>query len=158
MRFRLVCIVLGFFALATSASAQQRPLITEDPETVGAGRILVEGGVEWSHDAHYPVSGLSGDLLRLPTIGVSFGISSIAEFQVDGGLHDRLTIKARNAAAPLAGLVTATGGTTTDIEDVVVPVNASPERVEIRPFNSPTSSACVVIARGNDNPYKNTSF
>ena len=120
MRFRSVCFGLGFLAFAVSASAQQRPLVTEDPETVGAGCILLEGGVDWSHDAHYPVSGLSGDLLRLPTIGVSFGISSIAEFQIDGGLHDRLTIKARNPAAPLAGLVTATGGTTTDIEDVIV--------------------------------------
>ena len=120
MRFRSVCFGLGFLAFAASASAQQRPLVTEDPETVGAGRILLESGVDWSHDAHYPASGLSGDLLRLPTLGVSFGISSIAEFQIDGGLHDRLTIDQRNSAAPLAGLVTATGGTTTDIEDVVV--------------------------------------
>src|SRR5437870_12129199 len=114
MRFRSVCFGLGFLAFAASASAQQRPLVTEDPETVGAGRILLESGVDWSHDAHYPASGLSGDLLRLPTLGVSFGISSIAELQIDGGLHDRLTIDQPNSAAPLAGLVTATGGTTTD--------------------------------------------
>jgi len=26
-------------------------------ETIGAGRILVEGGVDWAHDAHFPASG-----------------------------------------------------------------------------------------------------
>jgi len=116
---RLV-FVFAVLAIATSALAQQRPLITEDPETVGAGRILVEGGFDWAHNVEYPASGLKGDLLRVPTIGLSFGISSIAEFQIDGGLHDRLAISERNAKAPLASLVTATGNTTTDIEDVIV--------------------------------------
>ncbi|HEV8347428.1 MAG TPA: hypothetical protein VGQ16_12685 [Vicinamibacterales bacterium] len=116
---RLV-LTLAVLAIADSVSAQQRPLITEDPETIGAGRILVEGGLDWAHNAQYPASGLEGDLVRIPTVGLSFGISSIAELQIDGGLHDRLTINERNAAAPLASLVTATGDTTTSIEDVIV--------------------------------------
>src|SRR5439155_12028664 len=74
------------------AFAQQRPLVTEDPETIGAGRILVEAGIDYAHDQHYPVSGLNGNLWRLPTIGLSFGLSSIAELQYDGGLYDRLDI------------------------------------------------------------------
>jgi len=94
---RRLVFVLAVLAIATSALAQQRPLITADPETVGAGRILVEGGFDWAHNVEYPASGLKGDLLRVPTIGLSFGISSIAEFQIDGGLHDRLTINERNA-------------------------------------------------------------
>jgi len=117
---RRLVFVLAVLAIATSALAQQRPLITEDPETVGAGRILVEGGFDWAHNAQYPASGLKGNLLRVPTIGLSFGISSISEFQIDGGLHDRLTINERNAKAPLASLVTATGDSTSDIEDVIV--------------------------------------
>jgi len=116
---RLV-LTLAALAIAHSVSAQQRPLITEDPETIGAGRILVEGGLDWAHDVQYPASGLEGDLLRIPAIGLSFGISSIAELQIDGGLHDRLKINERNAAAPLASLVTATGDTTTSFEDVIV--------------------------------------
>jgi hypothetical protein len=117
---RRLVFVFAVLAIATSALAQQRPLITEDPETVGAGRVLVEGGFDWAHNVEYPASGLKGDLLRVPTIGLSFGISSIAEFQIDGGLHDRLAISGRNAKAPLASMVTATGNTTTDIEDVIV--------------------------------------
>jgi hypothetical protein len=115
---RLV-FAIAVLAIVNPAFAQQRPLITEDPETIGAGRILVEAGLDWAHNAQYPASGLEGDLVRIPTIGLSFGISSIAELQIDGGLHDRLKIDKRNAA-PLASLVTATGDTTTSIEDVIV--------------------------------------
>jgi hypothetical protein len=99
--------------------AQQRPLVTEDPETIGAGRILVEGGIDYAKDQPYPVSGLEGDLLRVPTIGISFGLSSIAELQIDGGLYNHLSITARHQA-PLSGLVTATGDSTSDVEDAVV--------------------------------------
>jgi len=102
------------------AMAQQRPLLTEDPEPIGAGRILLEGGLNLAHDEHYPVSGLEGNLVSIPTIGVSVGLSSIAEFQIDGGLHDRLHITNRNPGAPLAPLVTSTGDVTTDVEDIVV--------------------------------------
>src|SRR5262245_51887952 len=100
--------------------AQQRPLVTEDPETIGAGRILLEGGIDYAKDQPYPVSGLEGNLLRVPTIGVSFGLSSIAELQIDGGFYNRLEISSRNARAPLASLVTATGATTSDVEDTVI--------------------------------------
>ena len=56
---------------ALPAAAQQRPLITEDPETIGEGRILLEGGLDYSRDVTYPVSGLEGNLWRAPTFGVS---------------------------------------------------------------------------------------
>jgi hypothetical protein len=107
-------------AFASPAAAQQRPLVTEDPEPIGAGRILIEGGLDLDRDIRYPVSGLEGNLLRLPMIGLSFGLSSIAEFQIDGGLHDRLSITRRNPAAPLASLLTVTGNTTSDVSDVIV--------------------------------------
>jgi hypothetical protein len=105
---------------AWPAAAQQRPLLTEDPEPVGAGRILLEGGFDLAHDQHYPVSGLEGNLIRVPTIGVSVGLSSIAELQIDGGFYTHLNISTRNLAAPLASLVTATGDVTTDVDDVVI--------------------------------------
>lgn len=106
--------------LPAAAYAQQRPLVTEDPETVGAGRVLVEGGFDYGRDVEYPVSGLKGNLLRLPLVGVSIGVSSIAEVQIDGGLHNRLSITDRDPSALLANLVTATGATTSDVEDIVI--------------------------------------
>src|SRR5262245_19106261 len=117
---RRFVLTLSFLTFAAAAFAQQRPLVTEDPETIGAGRILVEGGLDWAHDAHYPASGLEGNLLRLPTLGLSFGISSIAEFQFDGGLYDRLAISRRDPNAPLASLVTSTGSTTSDLSDAII--------------------------------------
>ena len=62
---RIFLAVLVLLLAAGTAHAQQRPLLTEDPETIGAGRVLVEGGIEYDNDAVYPVSGLRGDLLRL---------------------------------------------------------------------------------------------
>jgi hypothetical protein len=105
---------------AQSALAQQRPLLTEDPEPIGAGRVLLEGGFDAAHDEHYPVSGLEGNSVRVPTLGISVGLSSIAELQIDGGFYNHLSISARNPAAPLASLVTATGDSTSDVEDIVI--------------------------------------
>jgi hypothetical protein len=120
-RFASACFFLFATLFSTTiAFAQQRPLNTEDPEPIGAGRLLIEGGFDLAYDAEYPVSGLEGDLLRLPTAGVSIGISSIAELQIDGGFYDRLAIDTRDANAPLASLVTATGEHTHDVSDFVV--------------------------------------
>jgi hypothetical protein len=106
---------------AAPAAAQQRPLVTEDPEVIGAGLILIEGGFDYGHDVLYPASGLQGNLLRVPTLGLSFGISSIAELQIDGGLYNRLKIIHRGVGpAPLADHLTVTGDTTHDFEDIVL--------------------------------------
>jgi hypothetical protein len=104
--------------VASPAAAQQRPLATEDPEPIGEGRLLVEAGLDVAADAQYPVSGLEGRLFRLPMLGLSFGLSSIAEFQVDGG-YDHLSIDTR-FAAPLSHLLTVSGNSTHDWADVVV--------------------------------------
>ena len=113
--------VLGLLSVSPRAMAQQRPLVTEDPEPIGAGRVLVEGGVDAAHNQEYPVSGLKGNLWRVPTVGISIGLSSIAELQIDGGLYDRLTITERRTA-PLSNLLTIGAGDTVthDVEDIVL--------------------------------------
>ena len=115
---RFLIAVAVFLLAASGAAAQQRPLTTEDPETIGAGRVLLEMGLDYAREAEYPVSGLEGQLFRFPLIGVSFGVSSIAEVQIDGGLYNRLSISSRNDA-PLASMVTA-GDTTSSVEDFVI--------------------------------------
>jgi hypothetical protein len=104
---------------AQGAAAQQRPLVTEDPETIGAGLVLVEGGFDALHDIFYPASGLRGNLLRVPTVGVSFGAGSIAELQIDGAFYQRLNITDREDA-PLSELMNVTGDRTSDISDFVI--------------------------------------
>lgn len=121
-RSRLSAFTLAaVLCVAAPVAAQQRPLVTEDPEVVGAGMVLIEGGFDYSHDILYPTSGLQGNLLRLPLIGLSIGLSSIAELQIDGGFYDKLSIVHTGVGpAPLAGMVTATGTSTHDVDDIVV--------------------------------------
>lgn len=120
---RACAILLLWFsclsAVAGTASAQQRPLVTEDPETVGTGNILIEGGFDSEREAFFPASGLTGNLLRVPTLGVSFGFSSILELQVDGSIHNRLNITSIQPA-PLSDKLELTGASTSDVGDVVV--------------------------------------
>ncbi len=104
---------------APAAGAQQRPLVTEDPETIGSGLVLLEGGIDEQREVFYPASGLQGNLLRFPTLGVSFGLSSIAELQIDGGLYNRLSITSRETA-PLSGQLNVTGDRTHAVEDIVI--------------------------------------
>ena len=118
MRRIVLCVwIIGLFAVAR-AEAQQRPLVTEDPETIGSGLILLEAGLDVQREIFYPVSGLHGNLVRLPTLGASFGLSSIAEVQVDGG-YQRLTVTDREVA-PLSHLVDFTGDKTSSLEDLVI--------------------------------------
>lgn len=118
MRLRTAGLLVLALLLARQAVAQQRPLATEDPEPIGAGRLLIETGIDFAVDQQYPVSGLEGNLWRIP-VGISVGISSIAEFQIDGGPFNRLAIDKRHPA-PLAHLLTVTGNTTHDVDDIVI--------------------------------------
>lgn len=118
------CLVGGFaWVLLTGGgvrvAAQQRPLVTEDPESIGASLVLVEGGFDYLRDQPYPVSGLRGHLFRVPTLGVSIGVSSIAEVQVDGLSYQRLSVTERTDA-PLSHLVNHRGDTTSDMDDIVI--------------------------------------
>ena len=121
-RSRLSVFTLAAVLVAAApAVAQQRPLVTEDPEVVGAGMVLIEGGFDYQHQVLYPTSGLQGNLLRVPLVGVSIGLSSIAELQLDGGFYNRLSITGSGIGpAPLASMLNFTGTTTHDVEDVVV--------------------------------------
>jgi hypothetical protein len=118
-RLLTAALVGGVMMMGAPAAAQQRPLLTEDPETIGSGLVLLEGGVDEQREVSYPASGLKGNLLRLPTLGVSFGLSSIAELQIDGGLYNRLTITSRQDA-PLSDQLDFTGDQTHAVEDIVV--------------------------------------
>jgi hypothetical protein len=119
-RLRALGLVLIFSVVAPSAArAQQRPLVTEDPETVGVHRVLVEAGFEIDKDQLYSAYGVKGDTVHGPTFGVSVGISPSAEIQVDGGLFQRLTVKDRRPA-PLTPVLNFTGDHSSTLEDFTV--------------------------------------
>jgi Putative MetA-pathway of phenol degradation len=121
VKLTVTCIAVGLAAALAGrpAFAQSRPLATQDPETVPAGDILFEAGVDYDQDAFYPASGLVGNLWKVGTFGLNFGVSPIAEIQLKGGVRDRLAITTRKAA-PLAYMLTVPGDTTSDFEDLVI--------------------------------------
>ena len=112
------CILHLSFAIP--AFAQQRPLQTEDPETIGSGRILIEAGIDYNRDVYLPVSGLRGNVFAVPTLGVSLGVSSIAEIQMQIGGYQQMAITNRVVTAPFANLLSIDGDTTDDLEDMHV--------------------------------------
>jgi hypothetical protein len=115
---RTIAVIL-LLGCAVHAEAQQRPLVTEDPETVGGGRVLIEGGLDVQRDVVFPVSGLRGNRVVFPTVSVSIGLSSIAELQIDGALYQRLNITERRDA-PLSSLLDFDGDETTDVDDFII--------------------------------------
>lgn len=116
---RLGLVALFLLFGVRNAAAQQRPLVTEDPETVGGGRLLLEAGIDAERDVFFPVSGLRGNHVTVPTIGISIGLSSIAELQIDGSFHQKLHITERRPA-PLSPLLDVDGDETSDVDDIVI--------------------------------------
>lgn len=113
-----ILAVSALVLIPAAAAAQQRPLVTEDPEVVSQGQVLLELGFDQTWGQRYPASGLQGTLLRLPTFGLSIGVG-IAEIQIDGAAFQRLQITDR-FDAPLDDLIEFAGARTTSIEDVTV--------------------------------------
>jgi hypothetical protein len=112
----LAAIGLGVLC-ARAAGAQQRPLTIEDPEVIGAGRVLVEAGVESGRNARYFLSGLEGDRVAMP-MGVSVGLGNIAELQLDAG-YTWFDIDSRTDG-PLAYRVPVDATRTSDVIDLTV--------------------------------------
>jgi hypothetical protein len=110
--------VLASVLIPALASAQQRPLTVEDPETIGNGRVLMEGGIAYERGVEQRVYGLEGNQWRVPSIGLSFGLGSIADLQLDSGWN-RMLITERTAG-PLSDALDIAGDRTSAVEDVVV--------------------------------------
>ncbi len=118
LRYLTIMVMTVLLFADRSAQAQHRPLLTEDPQPIRPGQMLVETGFSYEHRVKFPLSGLEGDLLGIPYLGFSIGLSSIAEFQVDSGFNILFVDAATEA--PLAENLDFTGDTTTDINDPVI--------------------------------------
>src|SRR5215208_8393079 len=97
MRLPLILILL--LSGIITASAQQRPLITEDVDIIPPGSIRIEAGIDFMQGAKYTVSGINGDLTRVGVIGVSFGMGPNVEFQIEGVAQNYLSINSRGVSA-----------------------------------------------------------
>jgi hypothetical protein len=95
---KLPFAVLLIFVAAVFATAQQRPLLTEDVEIIKPGVIRIETGFEFVQDQRFPLSGLRGDLTRLGNTRLSFGLAPNVEFQIEWTLQNFLSIKGRDVS------------------------------------------------------------
>jgi len=104
-------------ALPAPLAAQEAPLRTADPAPLPHGILVVEIGAEYLDGVSYPLSGLSGDLLRAPVGGFRLGVGGIAELQLSSG-YNVLFVDDRETA-PFSELVELDGDLAYDIEDPV---------------------------------------
>lgn len=95
--FLVLLNVLSF----ASASAQQRPLLTEDVDIIPPGSVRFEAGIDFLQRAKFPLSGLTGDLTRVGVIGVNVGLAPNVEVQLDGVMQNYLSINSRAAVSPI---------------------------------------------------------
>jgi hypothetical protein len=115
-----ITLVLLFGVLVGNpALAQQRPVRTEDPDPVGEGKMLIEAGIDHTWAERFPVSGLEGNILRGPLLGLSSGMGASSEVQVDGLSWSRLAIGTR-FDAPLSSIVESQGPSTASVDDIVI--------------------------------------
>jgi hypothetical protein len=99
MAYAIVFLVLANLP----AFAQQRPLVTEDVQTVKPGAVRFETGFDFLQDKDYPVSGLNGDLARLGVVSLTFGLASNVEAEAGGVIQNFLSVNRqfRPSAVPL---------------------------------------------------------
>jgi hypothetical protein len=89
------------FGALFSASAQQRPLLTEEVDTVPVGSVRIGAGVDFIQDVKFPLSGLKGDLTRVGVINLTIGVNSNVEFQIEGTLQNFLAVNSALNPSPI---------------------------------------------------------
>src|SRR5215475_1162900 len=100
-RLKYVVVFLAFVSLTTFA--QQRPLVTEDVQTVKPVAVIFEAGFDFLQDKDYTVSGLNDDLARLGVVSLTFDLASNVEVEAGGVIQNLLNInrRFRPSAVPL---------------------------------------------------------
>jgi hypothetical protein len=112
---RLLCVLTLLLAAPSIASAQQRPLLTEDVDIIPPGTLRIEAGIDFLQGAKFPASGLTGDLTRVGVLGINVGFAPNVEFQIEGVAQNFLSINSRGFSAiplsigPLANSTNDTG-------------------------------------------------
>jgi hypothetical protein len=96
---KFLLISISILALTAVASAQQRPLLTEDVDIIKPGLIRIESGFEFLQNQRFPLSGLRGDVTKIADTRLSFGLASNVEFQIEWTIQNLLSITSRSPSA-----------------------------------------------------------
>lgn len=112
MKLLFLFMIIAAFAL--TASAQQRPLLTDDIDITPPGSVEVGIGVDFFQKAKFPLSGINGDLTRVGDLRIKAGFAPNVEFQVEGSLQNFVAV---NSFGPSAVPLSFTGNSTHDTDD-----------------------------------------
>lgn len=112
-------VVFGFMCCA-GATAQQRPLYTEDVDIIPPGTLRLEAGIDFYQNAKFPLSGLSGDQTRVGVIGVNIGLAPNVELQIEGVAQNFLSINTPRGASAIPLEIGANANSTNDIGDFIL--------------------------------------
>ena len=115
---RLLIFLVLIISSATSALAQQRPLLTEDVDTTPEGAVRISAGVDFLQNVKYPLSGLKGDQTSVGDIRISVGFSKNVEFQIEGTIQNFVAINSATDPSPIP--LDVIGNSTNDNGDFTV--------------------------------------
>jgi hypothetical protein len=118
LQLRWTVVAMIFLGIPWMASAQQRPLKTDDAEILRTGRVRAEFGVEFLQGQRYSLSGLRGDLTRLGEASIHIGVGEYAEFQISGVAQDIFSVSSRTEQPAFPP--TFTGNSTSDFGDLIL--------------------------------------
>jgi len=116
--FRLAASVILIAVTSFVASAQQRPLLTDDVDIIPQGAIDIGAGVDFLQNAKFPLSGLKGDLTRVGDIRIRTGFASNVELQIEGTLQNFVAINSQITPSPIP--LSVSGNSTNDFDDFTV--------------------------------------
>lgn len=102
--------------LPLSLAAQQRPLVTQEVETIASGELLVQFGFEFLQGVRFPLAGLEGDVTRVGVVAFQFGVSPRVEIQFDGTIRNFLAVSDQQPAF-VAPILSQGGSSTDDVGD-----------------------------------------
>ena len=115
---RLFILLLIILCTSILASAQQRPLLTEDVDITPEGTIEIAAGIDFLQKAKFPLSGLNGDLTRVGDVRIRTGLAPNVEIQIEGVLQNFLAINSQTTPSPIP--LALDGNSTNDAGDFVV--------------------------------------
>jgi hypothetical protein len=120
MRYGPVLVLIFAVVNAGPAEAQQRPLPIEPVAGVGVGNLSLEFGADYARGVRFTLSGLEGNLWRLALLRIDVGLSDIADFELSGGLRDRLEIASTTPAVLSNDLRLRNPSSTSAFDDIMV--------------------------------------
>lgn len=115
---RALFFLLAMLGLGLSASAQQRPLITDDVDITPTGAFNIGAGVDFLQNVKFPLSGLKGDLTRVGNIRIRTGFASNVELEIEGTVQNFLAVNSQITPSPIP--LNITGNSTNDFDDITV--------------------------------------